>query len=100
MFNFSTLSSVDLPQQASDSNSAGVRQSCPCRGGAERDPCSREDERRARKDIDTYTYPVVVSAVDVSGHAKVSDLYQQVLTHQAVPVGPRMQNKYRAIPAM
>lgn len=37
--------------------------------------------------MDTYTYPVVVSAVNVSGHAKVSDLYQQVLAHQAVPVG-------------
>lgn len=37
--------------------------------------------------MDTYTYPVVVSAVDVSGHAKVSDLHQQVLAYQAVPVG-------------
>lgn len=37
--------------------------------------------------MDTYTYPVVVSAVNVSGHAKVSDLYQQVLAYQAVPVG-------------
>lgn len=39
--------------------------------------------------MDTYTYPVVVSAVNVSGHAKVSDLHQQVLPHQAVPVGHR-----------
>lgn len=36
--------------------------------------------------MDTYTYPVIVSAVDVSGHAKVTNLYQQVLAHQAVPV--------------
>lgn len=43
--------------------------------------------RKSRKDMDTYTYPVVVSAVNVSGHAKVSDLYQQVLAHQAIPVG-------------
>lgn len=35
----------------------------------------------------TYTYPVVVSAVNISGHTKVSDLYQQVLAHQTVPVG-------------
>lgn len=42
--------------------------------------------RKSRVDLDTYTYPVVVSAVNVSGHAKVSDLYQQVLAHQAVPV--------------
>lgn len=53
----------------------------------------RKAKRGARKEIDTYTYPVVVSAVDISGHAKVSDLYQQVLTHQAVPVRQqRMQN--------
>lgn len=50
----------------------------------------RKAKRRARKDIDTYTYPVVVSAVDVSGHAKVSNLYQQVLTHQAVSVGQQI----------
>lgn len=43
--------------------------------------------RKSRKDMDTYTYPVVVSAVNVSGHAKVSDLNQQVFAHQAVPVG-------------
>lgn len=43
--------------------------------------------RKNRKGMDTYTYPVVVSAVNVSGHAKVSDLDQQVFTHQAVPVG-------------
>lgn len=85
MFNFTTLCLVDLPQQASDSSCAGVHQSCPCRGGAERDPCSRE-EGGEKKDIDTYTYPVVVSAVDVPGHAEVSDLYQQVLAHQAVSV--------------
>lgn len=43
--------------------------------------------RKSRKDMVTYTYPVVVSAVNVSGHAKVSNLYQQILAHQAVPVG-------------
>lgn len=30
------------------------------------------------------THPVVVSAVDVSGHAEVSDLHQQPVPHQAV----------------
>lgn len=45
----------------------------------------REAKRRARKEIDTYTYPVVVSAVDISGHTKVPNLYQQVLTHQTIP---------------
>lgn len=53
-----------------------------------------------RKDIDTYTYPVVVSAVDVSGHAKISDLYQQVLTHQAVPVEDRTQHKLSTEPLL
>lgn len=43
--------------------------------------------KKSRKDMDTYTYPVVVSAVNVSGHTEVSDLYQQVLAHQTVPVG-------------
>ena len=42
--------------------------------------------RKLIEDISTYTHPVVVGAVDVSGHSKVSDLYQQVLSHQAVPV--------------
>lgn len=32
-------------------------------------------------------YPVVVGAVDVPGHAEVSDLHQQVGPHQAVPGG-------------
>ena len=32
-------------------------------------------------------YPVVIGAVDVSGHAKVSDLHQQVGSNQAVPGG-------------
>lgn len=41
---------------------------------------------KARKDTYTYTYPIIVSAVDVSGHAEVTNLYQQVLPHQAVPV--------------
>lgn len=49
----------------------------------------RGAERGARKDVDTYTYPVVVSAVDVSGHAKVSDLHQQVLTNQTVSFSKR-----------
>lgn len=53
-------------------------------------------ERRANKEIDTYTYPVVIRAVDVSGHAEVSDLHQQVLTHQAIPVWTkqRLQRHY------
>lgn len=50
--------------------------------------------RKSRKDMDTYTYPVVVSAVNVSGHAKVSDLYQQVLAHQAIPVGAATGLRY------
>lgn len=53
-------------------------------------------ERRARKDIDTYTYPVVVCAVDVPGHAKVPNLYQQVLTHQTVPA-KKLRKKYSEI---
>lgn len=32
-------------------------------------------------------YPVVVSAVDIPGHAEVSDLHQQVGSDQAVPGG-------------
>lgn len=84
---------VNLSLRVSYSN-PHVHQSCPCRGVAERHPCSREGgeaERKAWKDIDTYTYPVVVSAVDISWHAKVSNLYQQVLTHQAVPFGQQTQ---------
>ena len=30
------------------------------------------------------SYPVVVAAVDVPGHAEVSDLHQQAVAHQAV----------------
>lgn len=30
------------------------------------------------------THPIVVCAVDVSGHAEVSDLHHQALAHQAV----------------
>lgn len=32
-------------------------------------------------------YPVVIGAVDVSGHAEVSDLHQQIGSDQAVPGG-------------
>lgn len=32
-------------------------------------------------------YPVVIGAVDISGHAEVSDLHQQVGSNQAVPGG-------------
>lgn len=33
------------------------------------------------------TYPVVICAVDVSGHAKVSYLHQEAVPHQTVPGG-------------
>lgn len=47
--------------------------------------CEGVQERRGEnRDIKT-THPVVVRAVDVSGHAKVSDLDQQVFSYQAVP---------------
>lgn len=49
------------------------------------------------KEVDTYTYPVVVSAVNVPGHAKVSNLHQQVLPHQAVPVGQHTRSTYVAL---
>lgn len=49
------------------------------------------------KEVDTYTYPVVVSAVNVPGHAKVSDLHQQVLPHQAVPVGRHRRGTDEAV---
>lgn len=38
-------------------------------------------------------YPVVVGAVDVSGHAEVSDLHQQVGSNQAVPGGQVAMHK-------
>ena len=39
----------------------------------------------AKKEVDTYTYPVVVRAVHIPGHTKISNLHQQVFSHQAVP---------------
>lgn len=37
--------------------------------------------------ITVRPYPVIVAAVNVPGHAKVSDLDQQAVAHQAVASG-------------
>lgn len=38
-----------------------------------------------RKSCQVCSYPIIVSAVNVSGHPKVSNFHQKTIPHQAVP---------------
>lgn len=40
-----------------------------------------------KKSCETDTHPIVVHAVDVPRHAKVSDLHQEAVSHQAIACG-------------